>query len=92
MRRPKLINKQAFKKKDGKCYFCDETDYDLLDVHRILEGANGGSYSKHNCLTVCCKCHRKITAGKIITHRKYLRSDGKYVLHYTDENGEEHFN
>lgn len=90
-RRRKLIDKKAKKKKDGRCYFCPEDDYNLLDVHRIFEGADGGQYTDHNTITVCCKCHRKITAGYIKTHRKYLSTSGRWVLHYTDENGVEKF-
>lgn len=91
MRRPGLVNKKALKKAAGKCYFCPETDYALLDVHRINEGANGGKYTKFNTVCCCSNCHRKITAGKIKTIRKYLRSDGRWVLHYVDEAGVEHF-
>lgn len=91
MRAAKLINKKALKKTEGKCYFCPEDDYDLLDVHRIVEGSDGGRYTRNNSLVVCCKCHRKITYGKIKTIRKYLTSSGRWVLHYIDELGNEKF-
>jgi hypothetical protein len=91
MRKPRLINKQARKRIEGKCYFCDETDYDLLDVHRILEGADGGKYTNRNSLVVCCKCHRKIHAGRIRLDRRYLSTSGRWLLHYWDEDGVEHF-
>ena len=84
-----LINKQVKKKHDGKCYFCSEADYDLLDVHRIREGANGGKYTEHNTITVCSNCHRKIHADKIQIHGRYLSTSGRYVLHCTNEDGEE---
>lgn len=91
MKKPSLIDKKAKKKADGKCFFCGEADYDLLDVHRIFEGADGGKYTEHNTVTVCCKCHRKIHAGKIKLDRKYLCTSGKWLLRYWDENGVEKF-
>ena len=92
MSRCKLINKKALKKAEGKCYFCDMSDYESLQVHRIHEGADGGKYTMNNCLVLCANCHTKVTAGKIKTHRKYLSSSGRWILHYTDENGIEHYN
>lgn len=84
----KLIDKKAKKKNDGKCYFCQENDYDLLDVHRIKEGANGGRYTEFNTITVCVACHRKVHAGKIQVFRKYY-STGGWILHYINEEGKE---
>lgn len=83
--------KQIKKLVDGSCYFCKESDYDLLDVHRIIEGKDGGVYCEMNTITVCCKCHRKIHSGKIVVHRKYTTTLGKVVLHYVDCDGIEHF-
>lgn len=90
MRKKSLINKKAKKKLDGKCLFCGEDDYDLLDVHRIVEGKDGGKYTEFNTVTTCCICHRKIHSGKIKVFRKYFSTSG-WVLHYIDENGEEKF-
>lgn len=87
----KKINKIAKKKLDKKCYFCPIEDYSLLQVHRILEGKNGGEYTKHNTITVCANCHCKIHSDQIKIDRMYLSSTGKYVLHYIDENGLEYF-
>lgn len=87
----KYTKKQIKKLSDKKCYFCSQSDYSLLDVHRILEGKDGGTYHPINTITVCCLCHRKIHAGKIKVFRKYTTSLGKIVLHYIDENGKEHF-
>jgi hypothetical protein len=87
----KLVNKIAYKKCDGKCYFCEESDYSCLDLHRINEGKDGGRYTVNNVVTCCVKCHRKIHAGKITLFRKHLSSSGKMVLHYIDENGVERF-
>lgn len=89
MPRKKLINKQAKKRHDGKCYFCPQDDYNLLHLHRIVEGADGGKYTERNSLTVCVLCHTKIHAGYIKPIRKYLRTDGKWILHYIDENEQE---
>lgn len=87
----KVINKSYKKHIDKKCYFCNCDKYELLDVHRILEGCNGGQYTENNTITVCCLCHRKIHAGLIKVYRKYLNSKGILILHYIDENGVEHF-
>ena len=90
-RQKKLIDKKAKKRRDGACYFCGEKDYDLLDVHRIVEGQDGGKYTEFNTVTACCKCHRKIHSGKIEVFRKYFSTSGHHILHYIDEDGEEIF-
>lgn len=87
----KHTKKQMKKLSDRKCYFCDQSDYDLLDLHRILEGKDGGKYESMNTITVCCLCHRKIHTDKIKIFRKYTTSLGKIVLHFIDENGIERF-
>lgn len=85
----KLSKKQTKKRCDGKCYFCNCDTYELLDVHRIIEGKNGGKYTNWNTVVCCAICHRKVHAGMIKIFRKYLSSSGKIVLHYIDENGKE---
>lgn len=90
-RRKTIIDKVAKKHCDKKCYFCSCDNYDLLDVHRIVEGANGGKYTEFNTLTVCSLCHRKIHAGFIKIFRKYLSTSGRWILHYIDENSVEHY-
>lgn len=87
-RRKFIINKVAKKHIDKKCYFCSCDTYKLLDVHRILEGSEGGKYTDFNTITVCSLCHRKIHAGMIVIDRKYFSTSGKWVLHYW-LNGEE---
>lgn len=87
----RLINKIAKKKFNKKCYFCEETNYSLLQVHRIVEGCVGGKYTELNTVTVCANCHCKIHSGTIRIDRKYLSSSGKYILHYWI-NDEENWN
>lgn len=88
--RKKLINKVAKKKVERCCYLCGENDYCTLDVHRIIEGKDGGEYTDFNTLTTCVKCHRRIHDGQIIIDRKYLSTSGKWRLHFWD-NGIEHW-
>lgn len=83
--------KQIKKLLDKKCYFCGCDEYALLDVHRIVEGSKGGKYIEFNTVTVCSLCHRKIHAGMIKIDRKYFSTSGRWVLHYFDENGVEHW-
>lgn len=86
----KLINKSQRKKADKRCKFCGEAEYCTLDVHRILPGEKGGRYEDLNTVTSCSNCHRKIHEGKIKVDRMYYSTKG-WVLHYFDENGEEHW-
>jgi hypothetical protein len=90
-RKKKLINKKIKKIINKKCHFCGEKDYCVLDVHRILEGHNGGIYSEFNTVVTCSNCHRKIHDGKIKIDRKYYSTSG-WILHYFDEKGQEHWN
>lgn len=85
------INKEAAKRFAGKCYFCPCNIYELLDVHRIVEGAAGGKYTDFNTVVVCAACHRKIHAGLIRIDRKYYSTNARWVLHYFDEQGVEHY-
>jgi len=89
MRKKRLVDKKIKKHTDGECYFCGENDYDLLDVHRIIPGEEGGKYTEYNTLTACANCHRKIHSGKIQILGKYPTYTGKDVLHYITEDGEE---
>lgn len=72
---------QKIKLFDKTCFFCGEDDYALLDAHRIVEGANKGTYARQNVLTVCSKCHRKIHSSRIKIDRKYFSTSGKWVVH-----------
>lgn len=76
----KRIHKKIFKLAEGQCRICGLQDYATLDVHRIIEGKNGGKYSEDNSVCVCAVCHRKIHAGTIVVDRYYLGSDGRKLL------------
>lgn len=89
-RRKKIINKKNKKTIDKKCKFCSGSEYCSLDVHRIVEGKNGGKYTEFNTVVCCVLCHRKIHSGKIKIDRKYQSTNG-WILHYFDENGKEHW-
>ena len=78
------VKKRVF----GRCFFCGEDNYALLDVHRIQPGAEKGKYTNFNTLTTCCKCHRLIHSGSIIIDRKYPTTKGTPIVHFW-ENGEE---
>jgi len=44
------------------CQFCG-WDKAFCDRHRIVEGKNGGVYSKENVVSLCPNCHRLIHLG-----------------------------
>lgn len=89
-RKKHIISKTVKKRMDGKCKFCDCSVYELLDLHRINEGSNGGLYTDPNTVTCCANCHRKIHAGYIKIDRHYPTVSGKSVLHYWID-GVEHY-
>lgn len=91
MARKKLIDKKAKKLHEGKCRFCEVSDYSLLDVHRIVEGADGGRYTEGNCVVVCSNCHRRVHAGEIKIDRFFYSTSGRWRLRFW-ENGEEKWN
>jgi len=88
--RKRLVNKIARKRLTRKCHFCPESQYELLDIHRIIPGDSGPGYIESNIVCSCANCHRKIHAGIIKVFRKYFSTRG-WVLHYIDENSVEHF-
>ena len=81
------MDKKIKKKLDKKCCFCGESDYALLDLHRIEFGQE---YSQANTITCCCKCHRKIHAKELTILGKRFCTSGHYVIHFV-ENEEEKF-
>lgn len=89
-RKKRLVDKVIKKKADGRCKFCGEAEYCVLDVHRIVPGESGGRYEQLNTVTCCSNCHRKIHDGTIKVDRMYYSTAG-WVLHYFDETGKEHW-
>ena len=82
----KRYSRQQIKKRvDGKCFVCKETQYEILDAHRIVEG---GTYHPVNVVTLCSNCHRKVHSGEIKFDRKYTSTLGKTIIHWW-KNGEE---
>lgn len=79
----KTINKIAKKHTEGKCRLCGESDYAVLDCHRIVPGEDGGEYSDFNTVVLCSNCHRKVHDGQIVMDRKYQTLEGRWVLRYT---------
>lgn len=82
-RKKKLINKKVKKHLQGKCKFCPCDIYEYLDVHRIVEGKDGGKYTDQNTVVVCRKCHQKIHDGTIKILGQYPSMSGSLVLHYS---------
>ena len=80
-------NKKKFKRREGSCRICGENKYELLDTHRIEAG---GKYRVNNCVCLCTSCHRLQHAGTIKI-LGWVHSTKGNLLHYFDENGEEHF-
>jgi predicted HNH restriction endonuclease len=75
----KLIHKKSFKKAQGACKICKESNYNLLDVHRIKPGAEGGKYLKLNCVTLCANCHRLTHSGEL-TIIEWIKATNGYLL------------
>ena len=85
MKKRPFYSKKIRKHSVGKCTICDESQVELLDVHRII---HGGSYSIRNTVVLCTCCHRKHHAG-IIHVERWLDSTSGRILQYIDENGAE---
>lgn len=84
-----LSYKQLLKRIEKKCRICGESNYSLLDVHRIVPGAAGGKYTRQNSVPLCVSCHRKVHSGLITVVGQHYSTAG-YLLHYF-ENGQEFF-
>jgi predicted restriction endonuclease len=80
----RLINKEAYKKLMGRCFFCENNDYKLLDAHRITPGCEGGKYSVSNVVVLCKNCHRLNHTGDICIDRKYPTTipGAQFVVHF----------
>jgi len=46
------------------CQYCHVKDT-ILEVHHIISRSTGGSNSPDNLITLCIKCHQKITQNKL---------------------------
>jgi 5-methylcytosine-specific restriction endonuclease McrA len=64
----------------GRCTFCPETAMEALDAHRLVPGAEGGTYAWANVLVLCASCHRKVHAGAIVIEGRRPTSAGRYVI------------
>jgi hypothetical protein len=89
MGKKRYSRQQQTKLYERFCLFCGEDDYALLDVHRIFEGANGGTYDPRNTVVVCSKCHRKIHAKRIVVHGKHPSTGKKLWAVHCTVDGEE---
>lgn len=89
MLKPKLINKKLHKLVAGCCKICKADIYDILDVHRIVPGEQGGKYTEFNTVVICSNCHRKVHAGTIVIDRWYSSTAGKLLRVIID--GQESF-
>lgn len=86
-KKDKIVHKKAYKKSQGKCKICGEEIYELLDVHRITPGSQGGEYRGKNIVTICTRCHRLEHSGYIIIH-EWVKSTAGYLLKVTINNEE----
>lgn len=83
---------KAFRKKlDTHCIFCHESDANVLDVHRINEGCNGGTYDLFNTVRLCSNCHRKIHRYKSIEIKGWVSSTKGQLLHCVIDGKDEFF-
>lgn len=89
--RPTPFKSKKFQKLSaGRCRLCGNDQYEVLDVHRVKAGANGGKYTYHNTVVICCECHRKEQAGLIKILGWYDSTAGR-LLHIIREDGQEDF-
>jgi hypothetical protein len=81
-----IRSKKSFKKFAGKCAFCDESDYAVLDVHRIFAGSKGGTYHTLNSVCLCANHHRKVHDGSINIIKKHISfGENLFVLEYIED-------
>lgn len=79
-----MDKKQLMKRIEKKCLICGETNYNILDVHRIVPGAEGGKYKEWNMVCLCSNCHRKVHAEEIVIKGKYNSTKGIIVHCFID--------
>lgn len=74
----RYTRQQKKKLLDKKCFLCGESNYDLLDAHRITEG---GTYHDTNVVVLCSNCHRRTHSGEVKFDRKYYSTSGNWIVH-----------
>lgn len=87
MRKKQLINKKLYKKVNNTCRICGIEQYEVLDVHRIIPGEQGGKYVKGNVVSICSNCHRNVHNG-LIEIKGWIKSTGGDLLHIIKERKE----
>lgn len=82
-RKKRYSKQQLLKLQHKSCHFCGESDYNLLDTHRIVEG---GVYHERNCVVCCSLCHRKVHSGRICVLGKHPCTGKKlFCVHYVED-------
>lgn len=78
-RRPRV--QECVKRLAGRCLFCDCSDYEALQCHRIVPGKDGGEYDRdhRNLLVLCANHHAMVTAGTIEVIARRYGSGGSYI-------------
>lgn len=84
-RKSKPTKQQCKKLFDGSCFLCKESNYNLLDAHRIIYG---GVYENYNLVTLCKNCHRRVHCNEVKFDRKYYSTKGIWILHWWRDNEE----
>jgi len=81
---PRVNPKIKWKKRYNRCAICGETNYNILEVHRIIYGEHGGEYVLNNILVVCRNDHRRIHCGEIEITKKAKSMSGEIVIYIED--------
>lgn len=76
----KYTVQQCKKLLDKKCYFCGESNYNLLDAHRIVPGS---AYKFDGVVTACANCHRRIHSNsiQILGRHPVFGGEKLWILH-----------
>lgn len=60
LREKEILRNKILVKYDYSCYICDKSpETNLLHMHRIISGKDGGEYTEDNVVLVCIGCHKK---------------------------------
>ena len=86
----RIQNKKEYKDIVGECVICGEDDRSTLEIHRIVEGENGGKYTEHNSICICSSCHSKVHHGSLEIVGKYKSTAGDVLIYKDAKTGEEH--